>query len=70
MTASMEISLQNPQDTQMSEQNGDVLEPALSPPTLPQEKFLVSGQYELFPILLILHLASQFHCTHFKFLYR
>ena len=46
MTASMEISLQNPQDAQMSEQN-DVVVPeqrALYPPSLPQDKFLVSGQ--------------------------
>ncbi|XP_030494240.2 pachytene checkpoint protein 2 homolog [Cannabis sativa] len=42
MSASMEITLQNPQDTQMCELNGVVPESAVCPSTLPQEKFLVS----------------------------
>ncbi|PON96742.1 ClpA/B family [Trema orientale] len=50
-SASMEISLQNPQDAQMSEPN-DVVpeESALSAPTLPEEKFLVSVEVCLKPL--------------------
>lgn len=58
MNTPMEISLQNPQEAPMSDQNGVV--PPSPPPTLPQDKFLVSGQYQMLSIFAIINFASQF----------